>query len=178
MPVPSSAVQRRRLALVSAAAMGVLSALAVGGTAYAYWGGLGTGAATADTASLNPATAVVAASTLNSEPSPLTWTARTLSTGQPATGYVIVRTDMSDGSTFAACGSSLASPVLTTSCSDLLVPDETYTYTVTAVVGSWTAAAADEQLGHGNRATQSCRRLAPRLRHRMATDITTRPRSS
>ncbi len=143
MPVPTFAVQRRRLALIiSVVAIGVLSAFAVGGTAHAYWAGLGTGAATATTASLNPASGVVAASTINSDTVSVSWTAASLSTGHPATGYLVIRTRTSDSATFAACGTSLAAPATGTSCNDLLVPDGTYTYTVTALVGSWTAAGA------------------------------------
>ncbi len=141
--MPSTAAPRRRLGLlVSFIALGVLTALAIGTSAQAYWAGAGTGSGAGSTGSLGPASNVVATATVNSGTVPITWTAATLSTGQLATGYFVERIRVSDSTTVPACGTSLIAPAPTTSCSDLLVPDGTYRYRVTALVGSWTSNAA------------------------------------
>ncbi|MFL4472999.1 beta strand repeat-containing protein [Paeniglutamicibacter sp. MACA_103] len=67
------------------------------------------------------------------------WTAAQLGSGQSATGYYATRIRNSDGATFAACGTSVSSPISGLSCSDTGVADGTYHYTVTAMFGSWTA---------------------------------------
>ncbi len=162
--MPATASLRRRLGLLaSLVALSVVSALTVGVSAQAYWGELGTGAAVASTGSLNPATSVVATSTINSTTVPLSWTGATLSSGQPATGYVVARVRTSDGFTAAACGTSLAAPTSAISCSDLLVADGSYVYRVTALFGSWTAigAASNSVTVVGNATLPSISSSAP-----------------
>ena len=67
----------------------------------------------------------------------MSWTA---STGPLApSGYYVVRTRTSDGSSSAACGTSPTSLTAAATCADTFVPAGTYTYAVTAVFGGWTA---------------------------------------
>ncbi len=72
----------------------------------------------------------------------VSWTGATLGTGQPASGYNVLRVRNSDGATFAACGTTPSAPTSGLACNDPSVVDGIYHYTVTALIGSWTAASA------------------------------------
>ena len=105
--------------------------------ALAYWSATGSGSATATTGALNPPTGVTvpAAAAPNVR---VDWTAGI--GGVLPEGYIVTRNNGS--TTVPACGSSAASLTLATTCSDVAVPDGTYTYVVTAVYRSWTARSA------------------------------------
>ncbi|HEY3716612.1 MAG TPA: fibronectin type III domain-containing protein [Jatrophihabitantaceae bacterium] len=113
----------------------VIAIVSLGGTAWAYWGALGSGVGTAQTGALNPPTTVTVPATSTGTVH-VTWTA---STGTPLpTGYRVTRVlDSTDASAVACDG-----PVTGTACDDQSVPDGSYHYTVTAVYRSWTATSA------------------------------------
>jgi len=134
-PRSRPASRRRILVLV----LGAAALLSMGTAAWALWSTTGNGTAGATTATLNAPTNVTSTATPGSGTVSVTWTGSTLSTGQAAQGYYVTRTRNSDNATFAACGTSPASPTSTTSCSDSTVPDGTHHYTVIAVHNSWTA---------------------------------------
>ncbi|WP_323097003.1 OmpL47-type beta-barrel domain-containing protein [Intrasporangium sp. YIM S08009] len=119
----------RRLVLAGALALGLT---AVGSSAWAYWNAVGAGSGQAKVATMSAPTNVAA--TANAGSVSLTWTAASLSTGAPASGYYATR---SDGRA-TTCGTPSA-PVTTTTCTDSGVSDGTYSYTVTAVHRTWTA---------------------------------------
>ena len=105
------------------------------GTAAAYWSTTGTGTGTAATATLAEPTPVTAAVD-GAGSITVTWGA---SAGSPAaTGYYVLRT-LSGGATTAACDTSPAAPTPGTTCTDTPTAAGTYTYTVVAVLESWTA---------------------------------------
>ncbi|MGQ0629724.1 MAG: beta strand repeat-containing protein [Sporichthyaceae bacterium] len=105
--------------------------------ASAYWTTTGAGVAVGTTGTLAAPTGVtVPAHTLSTVA--VSWTA---SSGSPAPdGYYVTRS--SGGAPVAACASSATMLLTAGSCTDLAVPDGAYTYTVTAVFRSWTAASA------------------------------------
>lgn len=133
-------VRRRRSGkaawlLALGAVVGVLTLFA--GAAGAYWSSTGNGSGSATTGTLAaPTNLQVPATSAGSVQ--VTWTA---STGTPVpTGYYVTRT--AGTTTTAACGTSATSTTTATSCTDTGVPGGTYTYTVTAVYKSWTAASS------------------------------------
>ena len=108
--------------------------LAQAGAAAAYWSTTGTGAGTAATATLAEPTAVTAA--VDGAGITVTWAA---SAGSPAAaGYYVLRT-LAGGATTAACNTSPSAPTSGTTCTDTPTAAGTYTYTVVAVLESWTA---------------------------------------
>jgi hypothetical protein len=128
---------RRRLLKLGLPLLGVL---VVAVAAWAYWTTQGSGSGSATAGTLNAPTNVTAnasGSTVS-----VSWTGSTLSNGTEAQGYYVTRTNTSTSATSAACGSSSSSLISGTSCSDTSVPGGTYTYKVTAVYHTWTAASA------------------------------------
>lgn len=127
---------RRVVASTIAMAL-ALGMLAVAAPANAYWHSAGTGSGVASTGSLAPPTAVTGTS---GEPGDaiLTWVA----SGGPVApdGYYVERS--AAAGTEAACGSSPATLLVTTTCTDEGVAAGTYTYRVIAVFRSWTATSA------------------------------------
>ncbi|WP_426226194.1 hypothetical protein [Pseudarthrobacter sp. DSP2-3-2b1] len=124
--------RRLRRGALAAIAFAVCVFLGSGG-ALAYWPASGSGSTTARVATLIPPANVSAqavASTVS-----VSWTA---SAGAVMpTGYYVTRIT---GSTAAfACGSSPATPVATTACTDTSVPVGAHTYVVTAAHQSWSA---------------------------------------
>jgi len=119
--------------------LAVVGLSVVGGAAWGFWTATATGAAIATTGNLGAPTSVVATAPSDGSTVSLTWSAATLGTGQPASGYYVVRIRVSDGATAPACGTSTAAPLAGTSCDDLGVADGVYRYRVTSVVGGWTA---------------------------------------
>jgi len=128
---------------VFAVVVGAMSALLLGGAAWAVWTTSGAGVAAAATGTLWAPGNVLATAPLNSGTVALSWSASTLATGQPATGYHVTRIRNSDGAEFGACGTAAAAPITALSCNDLSVIDGHYHYTVTALFGSWTARSAN-----------------------------------
>ena len=104
------------------------------GPALAYWTASTTGTATAATAVLATPTDVVVPPASGPDVT-VTWEPG--AAGATAAGFVVLR---DDGTTLeAACASSPDAPVAMTSCTDVAVPDGTYTYVVVAVLATWTA---------------------------------------
>ncbi len=131
-----------RRALVTLVA--TLALLGIGGAAaWAFWTEDGEGDASAPTGTLVAPGNVVANAPVNSTTVAVTWNAAALTTGQPATGYYVVRVQDSDGETNPACGTSLVAPTTGLSCNDLDVVDGDYHYVVTGMIGSWTAQSAN-----------------------------------
>ena len=108
------------------------------GIAFAYWSATGSGTATASTGTLNAPTGTSASSTAGSGTVSISWTAPV--GGAAPSGYRVSRTP-TGGSPVSACGTA-TTPVTNTSCSDTSVPDGTYTYVVTSILGGWTAPGA------------------------------------
>ena len=128
----------RRAAWASRAARVLFAAvgfLLIGASAWAYWSTTGDSAASVTTASFEAPTDVAAA--VRGTTVDVSWTPP--SSGAAADGYYVTR--QSGGITSSACGTSPESPATasSTSCSDVAVPDGTYTYAVTAVLATWTA---------------------------------------
>lgn len=117
------------------AVVGSVMAGAMG--ASAYWSATGSGSAAGQTGRLMPPSTVVVPSTASTDV-PVSWTPA--SAGVEATGFVITRHH--DGSVAAACGTSPSQPLQGSPCTDIGVPDGTYTYVVTAVHATWTASSA------------------------------------
>ncbi len=132
----------RRRALVALFGAVVLTGC-VGAAAWAYWTEGGDGEAIALTGTFEAPGNVVADAPVNSATVAVTWHAAALATGEPATGYLVVRVRDRDGQTVPACGTSLASPTAGLSCEDLDVVDGNYHYRVTGLIGSWTADSAN-----------------------------------
>ncbi len=107
----------------------------LGATAWAYWSSTGDTTASVTTASLEAptdVTAVVRGTTVD-----VSWAPP--SSGLAADGYYVTR--HTDGTTSPACGTSPTSltAASATTCSDVAVPDGTHSYSVTAVLATWTA---------------------------------------
>ncbi|QCB98877.1 hypothetical protein E5206_06240 [Arthrobacter sp. PAMC25564] len=122
-------------ALVSIAL--VLLTLIGATAATAYWQATGRGVGAASAGTLAEPTGVSVPSTSMSSV-PVTWAAAAGAT--TPTGYYVTRA--TGASTLAACGSSPATLITGTSCTDTGVPDGAYTYKVTAVYRSWTGTSA------------------------------------
>jgi len=105
----------------------------VGTSAWAYWTTAGYGTGSATTGTLNPPTNPIASNTNGSSIIGVSWTASAGPT--TPTGYYVTR--KSGTTTVVVCGS--ATLITGTSCTDSAASYGTYTYTVTAVLQSWTA---------------------------------------
>ncbi len=125
----------RLLALLA----GVAGACVLAGVAHAYWTSSGVGIGNAGTGTISAPTNVVATASTDSATVPVSWDPTAGPNGGAVDGYYVQRWVGSTAS--AACSSSPAVllPAATTTCSDAGVPNGTYSYSVTAVVGSWTA---------------------------------------
>ncbi len=118
---------------------GVAAAGLLAGVAHAYWTSSGTGSGSGGTGGFDAPISVSATTPDDSATVAVSWSSTLGPNGGPVTGYYVQR--HSGGTPSAACASSptvlLSAP--TTTCDDVGVPNGSYTYTVTAVVGSWTA---------------------------------------
>ena len=83
----------------------------------------------------NPPTATASGSTTN-----LSWTASTVSTGAPVTGYLITRYDSAGLVAQTISLGTCSVTVSGTSCNETAVPDGTWRYSVTPVHNSWRGA--------------------------------------
>jgi hypothetical protein len=117
-----------------------VSLIVGGGVAVAFWLGVGAGTATAAVGNLGAPTAVSGAASASNVT--VTWTASTVPSGATLSGYYVVRNDGTSDE--PACDSDEEDllPVSPTSCVDLALASGTYTYTVVAVLNSWTATSA------------------------------------
>lgn len=102
--------------------------------ASAYWTATGSGTATVSTGTLATPVDVLVPGSATAEV-PIAWSQGT--DGVAPEGYFVTR--QSGATTTAACASSPTVLIETPGCTDTSVPAGTYTYTVTAVLQSWTA---------------------------------------
>jgi hypothetical protein len=130
-------LSRRGLAAAGLATLGVVAA---SGVAYAYW-----------TASAPNVPVHAAADSVNAGSTPtvsvdgttvtLGWTAVTTQGGRQVTGYLLKRYDApSGGAAVAAAQGTCAATVGALSCAETGVPDGTWYYTTTPVLGAWLGA--------------------------------------
>lgn len=112
----------------------VTAVLAVAAPVSAAWlasgSGTGTGRATAVSTAAAP-TASAAGRTVT-----LSWTATTLATGAPVTGYRVTRVNTVTAATTSATG-GCAGTVAATSCVETLLPTGRWAYRLEAVRGAW-----------------------------------------
>ena len=123
---------------VAATLTALMVSVTVTGGASAYYTAPGLGSGSAALGTLAPPTAVQVPATSDGAVH-VSWTA---SADLAPTGYYAIRTDTGTGKVAPACNTSPATLVATVSCDDLSVMTGSYTYTVTAVYGGWTAASA------------------------------------
>ncbi|MBC7443757.1 MAG: hypothetical protein H7311_14775, partial [Ramlibacter sp.] len=117
----------------------VTAALASGtGAAWGYLSTTGAGTASSSLGTLQPPTNVTVPTESATGTVSVSWAA----SGGPLapTGYFVTRITVSTGATTDACGTSRPAPTTALACSDVAVPMGTFTYRVTAVTRSWTAA--------------------------------------
>jgi len=124
-----------------AVAVALSLVLATAAATLAYWAVGGFGSASASTLVLDPPTAVTA--TFPNQASRtvhVTWTGHAAPGGGNPTGYYVQR--LAGATPSPACGSSPTSPLsgAAGTCDDPGVASGTYTYVVTAVFRTWTAA--------------------------------------
>ena len=119
--------------------LGAAAAMSLSVSAWSYWTSGGSGGAQGVTATLNPPTNVAASAPLDSSTVSVSWTGALMSTGQAASGYYVIRIRNVDSARLPACGTSPSTTTSAFSCNDLGVTDGAYSYSVTAVSGSWTA---------------------------------------
>ena len=103
--------------------------------AFSYWAASGVGVGSAATGRLQPPTAVTVPAHASSAV-PVSWAAAGGATAP--SGYVVTR--RFGTSTTPACGSNPGNPITATSCTDTVATNGSYTYSVTSVYRSWTAA--------------------------------------
>jgi hypothetical protein len=130
-------VSKRLIVVSVVAVLAVLVGLVAAVPGLASWSTDGQGAGTATVATLDPPLNVSVTNTLWDVH--VSWDAVTAPTGSLA-GYFVTR--HAGSVALPACGTDPDTPatyVTSTTCDDLLVPDDTYTYTVTAVYRTWTA---------------------------------------
>ena len=130
-------------ALHVGALFAVLMAMAL--PAQAFWtqvaAATGSGSGSATTGTLSAPTGVTASAGNGGSDVTVTWSAP--GAGVAPSGYRVVRSDTSTGSSAAACGTSVSSLVTASSCTDASVPDGTYRYAVVAVRSGWSATSSD-----------------------------------
>ncbi|HEY5012579.1 MAG TPA: hypothetical protein VIK61_07730 [Acidimicrobiia bacterium] len=131
----------RRLLLVLTVAAGLGAAGAIG---WAYFSAPGSGSATVGVTSLSAPSGVTVPAAVVGTTVHVSWTGVSAPGGSSTVGYWVRR--YSGTTPTDACGSSHASPITAgtgaKSCDDTSVASGTYTYTVTAVFHSWTAASS------------------------------------
>ncbi|HVM04551.1 MAG TPA: Ig-like domain-containing protein [Acidimicrobiales bacterium] len=112
------------------------------GVAGAYFTSTGTGTAAAGVGELTAPAAPTVPGTVSGTTVPVSWTGVAAPEGAASVAYWVRR--HAGATATDVCGSSLASPILpgdgARSCDDTGVASGTYTYSVTAVWRSWTAA--------------------------------------
>jgi hypothetical protein len=102
------------------------------GTAYASWGGAGSGSGAVKAAQLPTVTAPSASASVHSVT--VTWSAATVG-GQNVAGYTVKRFDT--GGTGQTVGAGCSGTISDLTCTEAAVPSGTWRYTVTPVQGAW-----------------------------------------
>lgn len=117
-------------------ATAALAAFASAGIAYASWSTTNTGSGTSQAVAVTAPGAPTLNGTATSSSIPVQWTAG--SVGGATVKYWVQRADFG-GSTYSdACGSSQATPITGTSCTDTgLASPHDYQYQVTVIAGNW-----------------------------------------
>jgi hypothetical protein len=121
----------RRAAIVLTVVVAGLST----GTAYASWGGAGSGSGAVKAAQLPTATAPTASASVHSIT--VTWPATTIG-GQNVSGYTVKR--YNSGGTAQTVGAGCSGTFSGLTCTEASVPSGTWRYTVTPILGAWTGA--------------------------------------
>jgi len=103
------------------------------GTAYASWGGAGSGSGAVKAAQLPTSTAPTASAAVHSVT--VAWPATTIG-GQNVSGYTVKRYNA--GGTAQTVGTGCAGTISGLTCTEASVPSGTWRYTVTPVQGAWT----------------------------------------
>ena len=119
----------RRAAIVLTVVVAGLST----GTAYASWGGAGSGSGAVKAAQLPTATAPTASASVHSVT--VTWPATTIG-GQNVSGYTVKRYNA--GGTAQTVGAGCSGTISGLTCTEASVPSGTWRYTVTPIQGAWT----------------------------------------
>ncbi|GAA4352958.1 beta strand repeat-containing protein [Angustibacter luteus] len=132
-----------RLLVGSVIGVAALVGIGSGSTAIASWSATGSGAGAAATATLAPASALTAAQVGNDVK--LTWSPAVPPSGATLTGYYVTR--YAGATPSKACGTNPAAPgtllpASALTCTDTSLVNGTYSYTVTAVLRTWTAPSA------------------------------------
>lgn len=124
---------RKSVAVIAVAILTVFTT----SLAWAFWTGIGSGTASASTATLSAPTGLSAKA--NNANVAVGWSGVTAPDGGGVDGFYVQR--LAGAAATAACDSSPGSLLAagTLSCSDRSVPAGTYTYKVTAVFRSWSA---------------------------------------
>ena len=125
---------KRSRALLSIAAIAVVTSAIGSGSAFAAWSATGQGGAAAASTSM-PAGNAPAVSASGSSVS-LRWAAASFPNGTPVQGYIVNRYD-ANGSP-QTVGAGCSGTVTTTTCTETNVPAGQWTYTDTPVQLTWT----------------------------------------
>jgi hypothetical protein len=119
----------------AAIALSVVVAGLSTGTAYASWGGAGSGSGAVKAAQLPTATAPTASASVHSVT--VTWPATTIG-GQNVSGYTVKRYNA--GGTSQTVGAGCSGTISGLTCTEASVPSGSWRYTVTPIQGAWTGA--------------------------------------
>lgn len=138
-PRRRAAAPRRGLRAVAVVAMSA-ALMGVSDSAWALWTATGGGTGSGTTSTLIAPAGVSATSSAGSSAAVVSWTAPT--SGVAPAGYRVDRIDTATGATAAACGTSAATLLTSTACTDASVPDGTYRYVVSSVRSGWSTASA------------------------------------
>lgn len=128
-----------RVTVIAAGLLAFTSGLA-GSAAAGLWSRAGSGAGLGRAGGVSAVTVSVPGSTVTNGTVAVSWTAATAPSGATIT-YVV---DRKSGSTYTSVCGTGTTPTAATSCSDTSVPNGTYQYRVTAMVGAnWATASLD-----------------------------------
>jgi hypothetical protein len=132
------------------------------GTAYASWGGAGSGSGAVKAAQLPTATAPTASASVHSFT--VTWPATTIG-GQNISGYTVKRYNA--GGTAQTVGAGCSGTISGLTCTEASVPSGSWRYTVTPIQGAWTGTESPQ--------SSSATIQSPGLSFSSSTTVTTLP---
>ncbi|HEX7298603.1 MAG TPA: Ig-like domain-containing protein, partial [Solirubrobacteraceae bacterium] len=125
--------------------LALVACLVLGGAAFAYFHGLGSGTASASVGTLGAPSNATATVPSGNGTVAVSWNASPAVNGVSPQGYYLLR-HQTGGGTVAACGTSATSLTTATSCNDSSVPNGSYTYTVIAKKHSFTASTTSNEV--------------------------------